>query len=83
METMFHSKDKVLVNITLETSLGDADKLEKFMNIDKKINLISFKHFEDTTQLLKDDPIFRKLVKAVKDAQRIKDIYINEYNHPK
>ena len=78
---MFHYKDKVVINTTLEISRGGVINLEETLR--EHYNVISFKVVADTKQLYEDDPIFKKLVKAVKDAQRIKDIYINEYNHPK
>lgn len=77
---MCHSKKRT-INVTLEINEGSVIDFENWLN--DNFNLINFKVVADTKQLYEDDPTFRKLVKAVKDAQRIKDIYINEYNHPK
>ena len=77
---MYHSKKRT-INVTLEINEGSVINFENWLN--DSFNLINFKVVADTKQLYEDDPTFRKLVKAVKDAQRIKDIYINEYNHPK
>ena len=78
----FHSnKDKVVINTTLELSRGGVIAFEDWLN--ENFKLINFKVVADTNQLYEDDPTFRKMVKEVKEAQRIKDIYINEYNHPK
>lgn len=77
---MCHSKKRT-INVTLEINEGSVIDFENWLN--DSFNLINFKVVADTKQLYEDDPTFRKLVKAVKEAQRIKDIYINEYNHPK
>lgn len=77
---MCYSKKRT-INVTLEINEGSVIDFENWLN--DNFNLINFKVVADTKQLYEDDPTFRKLVKAVKDAQRIKDIYINEYNHPK
>lgn len=76
----YHSKKRT-INVTLEINEGSVIDFENWLN--DSFNLINFKVVADTKQLYEDDPTFRKLVKAVKEAQRIKDIYINEYNHPK
>jgi hypothetical protein len=79
MEMMFHSKDKIVINTTIELERGGVIAFEDWLN--ENFKLINFKVVADTNQLYEDDPTFRKLVKAVKEAQRIKDLYINEHNH--
>ena len=59
---------------------GGVIALEEWL--EQNYKLINFKVVTDTNKLYEDDATFRKLVKAVKETQRIKDIYINDHNNP-
>jgi hypothetical protein len=76
----FLSNDKVVINTTLEIDRGGVIALEEWL--EQNYKLINFKVVTDTNKLYEDDATFRKLVKAVKETQRIKDIYINDHNNP-
>lgn len=76
----FLSNDKVVINTTLEMTRGGVIALEEWL--EQNYKLINFKVVTDTNKLYEDDATFRKLVKAVKETQRIKDIYINDHNNP-
>ncbi len=45
------------------------------------IEIISDVILKDTTKMYKEDNTFKKLVKSVKDAQRIRDEYAINNNH--
>ena len=76
----FLSNDKVVINTTLEIDRGGVIALEEWL--EQNYKLINFKVVTDTNKLYEDDATFKKLVKAVKETQRIKDIYINDHNNP-
>ncbi len=67
-----------LINITIV-----ADSTEQLFDIEKAIsrnyNVSSIKYLPDTKDLYDNDPVFRKLVKGVKDATLIKDRYLNDH----
>jgi len=43
-------------------------------------DVVSLKILPNTEKLYENDKTFKKLVKAVKDAQVLRDVYINENN---
>ncbi len=67
-----------LINVTIV-----ADSKEELFDIEKSINsqfnVSSIKYLPDTKKLYDNDPVFRKLVKGVKDATLIKDRYLNKH----
>lgn len=65
-------------NITLKLKDEDVLKLEKTLNI--HFNVISFKILPDTEKMYEENTTFKKLIKGVKDAQRLRDQYINDHN---
>jgi len=66
------------VNITLKIDEHELTNFESWLR--NNIEVVSFKILPDTEQLYAKDETFKKLVKAVKTAQRIRDIYINDKN---
>lgn len=70
------------VNITLELrDKEQAHYFEKYLrNMFVNGEVIDFINLPGTKELYKTDPIFKKLVKNVKDAQRVKNEYINKMN---
>ena len=66
------------VNITLEINDDDITNFENYLN--NTFNLINFRIIPDTKELYEKDDVFKKLVKAEKQARRIKETYINENN---
>ena len=66
------------VNITLKIDEHELTNFESWLR--NNIEVVSFKILPDTEQLYAKDETFKKLVKAVKKAQRIRDIYINDKN---
>ena len=66
------------VNITLKIDEHELTNFESWLR--NNIEVVSFKILPDTEQLYAKDETFKKLVKAVKKAQRIRDKYINEKN---
>lgn len=67
-----------LVNITLEVADHNVIGLEAHLR--EHFNVISYKIIPDTKDLYEKDPTFKKMVKAYKSAQKIKDEYINFKN---
>ena len=70
----------ITANVTLE--LTDEHKvyyLEQFLR--DQYNVRDFRIVPNTENLYANDDTFKKLCKAVKDAQRIRDGYINQNNH--
>ena len=67
------------VNLTIELS-GDKEIFEFEGWLRQYVNVIDFRILPDTDKLYDNDTNFRKLVKAVKEAQRERDVYINERN---
>ena len=71
-----------LVNITLKLRNAEqAHFLEIYLR-DKMFpnQVVDFINLPDTKELYENDPIFKKLVKNVKDAQRVKNEYVNKMN---
>ena len=65
------------VNITIDGLTNDETfHLEKMLR--KHYEVIDFKVLPDTQKLYDKDPVFQKIVKGIRDAQRIRDRYINE-----
>jgi hypothetical protein len=67
--------------MTINTTITELDEhqihyLEIFLQ--ERYLVADFKIVPDTQLLYDTDPVFRDLVKAVRDAQRIKDRYIND-----
>lgn len=64
------------VNLTIELS---PEKINSFENwLRNTVKVIDFRVIPETKELYDNDPIFRKIVKGIKDAQLIRDRYINE-----
>lgn len=72
---MFETK---LINITLKVPVINVTGLENHLR--EHFEVISYKILPDTDELYKTNSTFKKLVKAVKEAQKLRDIYINENN---
>ena len=68
----------IKINITLEIEKEELNNLEDVLR--NRYNVIDLSILPDTKELYNNDPIFKKLVKAVRDAQRVKNDYINEHN---
>ena len=68
----------IKINITLEIEKEELNTLEDVLR--NRYNVIDLSILPDTKELYNNDPIFKKLVKAVRDAQRVKNDYINEHN---
>ena len=64
------------VNITLKIDPKDLFKFQDY--IKEYYELISLKIAPDTNKMYEEDKHFKKLVKAVKEAQKQRDIYIND-----
>ena len=64
------------VNITLKIDPKDLFKFQDY--IKENYELISLKIAPDTRKMYEEDKHFKKLVKAVKEAQKQRDIYIND-----
>ena len=64
------------VNITLKIDPKDLFKFQDY--IKENYELISLKIAPDTSKMYEEDKHFKKLVKAVKEAQKQRDIYIND-----
>ena len=70
---------KETVNITLKIEDIKLFKLKEL--IESKAELISLKIIPSTEQMYQDDKTFKELVKAVKTASKIRDVYINDNNN--
>ena len=66
------------VNITLKINSHELTNFESWLR--NEIEVVSFKILPDTEKLYETDATFKKLVKAVKTAQEIRDKYINDKN---
>ena len=71
-----------VVNITIELrDKQQAHDFEKYLKNNMLVGYnISFTNLPDTKELYETDKYFKKLVKNVKDANKIKNDYINENN---
>ena len=66
------------VNIVLKIKDQDLNELDEALR--ELYEVIDFKILPNTEKLYKENRHFKKLVKIVKDAQRIRDKFINEHN---
>jgi len=66
------------INITLKIEDSELIRFDNWLR--EQLEVISLKVLPDTNELYEDDDTFKKLVKGVKTAQRIRDKYINEHN---
>ena len=64
------------VNLTIELSPEEINNFENWLR--NTVKVIDFRVIPETKELYDNDPIFRKIVKGIKDAQLIRDRYINE-----
>jgi len=67
------------VNITLKIEKDEILSFESWLG--QQLNIIDFRILPDTEMLYEKDDTFKQLVKKVKDAQRFRDIYINNHNY--
>ena len=67
------------INITL-TELDEHQVYHLEAYLRKQYAVIDYKILPETKELYNTDPTFQKIVKAVKSAQKTRDIYINEHN---
>lgn len=67
------------INITLKIDEHDLLNFEGWLR--QNLDVIDLKILPNTKDLYNDDPHFKKLVKGVKSAQRIRDKYINDHNY--
>jgi hypothetical protein len=67
------------INITLKIDKSEVVAFENWLH--QQLEVISFNHITDTSQMYKEDATFKKLVKAVKEAQRVKDDYAIKNNN--
>ena len=70
--------DIVTVNCTLKIEACEVHNFESFLR--GKLDIIDYKILPSTEKLYNEDSHFKKLVKEVSKAQRIRDVYINEKN---
>jgi hypothetical protein len=66
------------VNIVLKVSDIELNKLDETLR--SLYEVIDFKILPNTEKLYNESTHFKKLIKTVKDAQRIRDNFINEHN---
>ncbi len=64
------------INITLKLKPSEVFELQDY--IKEHYELISLKIAPNTAKMYEEDKHFKKLVKAVKEAQKQRDIYIND-----
>jgi len=65
------------VNITIE-GLTDEQSFHLDKMLRKHYEVKDYKVLPDTSKLYDNDPVFRKILKGIKDSQLVKDRYINE-----
>jgi len=70
---------KKTINMTFKMDEENIVRFESWFRQQEEV--IDFRIIPDTSKLYEEDSNFKKLVKAVKDAQRVRDVYINEHNH--
>jgi len=68
--------DNIKVNITLEINPLDVVSFEGWLR--DQLKVVDFKILPDTTNLYESDPVFQKMCKGVRDAQKARDKYYNE-----
>ena len=66
------------INITLKIESEQLQNFEEWLR--NQVNVIDLKILPDTEKMYQEDATFKKLVKAEKDAKRVKAIYINDHN---
>lgn len=71
--------EKETINITLKIDKHEVTDFENWLH--QQLEVISFNHIKDTSKMYKEDANFKKLVKNVKEAQRVKDDYAMKKNH--
>jgi hypothetical protein len=64
------------LNITIEIDDYENPYFERWLR--NNLNVLDFMVVPDTSQLYKNDPVFKKLSKCVKDAKKARDRYYNE-----
>jgi hypothetical protein len=67
------------INITFKLDESQINNFDNWFR--SQVEVIDFKILPDTEKLYSEDSHFKALVKSVKDAQRIRDQYINEHNY--
>ena len=67
----------ITVNTTLKVNASKVIAFEDWLR--EVTEVIDFRFVPDTTDLYDSDPLFRKLVKAEKEARTAKLDYINEH----
>lgn len=68
-----------IVNLTIE--LRDEEQIYHFEKmIKKEVKVVDFRILPDTKKLYDNDEQFRKILKGVKTAQKVRDKYINDHN---
>lgn len=70
---------KKTINMTFKIDETQVTNFENWFRHQEEV--IDFKILPNTEKLYEEDKHFQKLVKTVKDAQRVRDQYINEKNH--
>ena len=71
--------ENVTLNITLKIDKHSLTDFESWLR--NNLEVISVNHIRDTNNLYKEDDTFKKLVKNVKNAVKLKDIYAMNNNH--
>lgn len=71
-------EEEVTINCTFKIEKSQVHNLERWLRA--KLEVVDYKILPSTEKLYNNDPHFKKLVKEVSKAQRIRDIYINEKN---
>lgn len=66
------------VNLTIQVT-DDKEIHHLEISIRKYFKLVDFKILPETRDIYDKEENFRKIVKGVKDAQLIRDRYINDY----
>ena len=69
---------KKTINVTLKIHEHSIPDFETWLEYN--LEVIRFKIIPDTEELYNTDPTFKKLVKAVKTAERERNDYINKHN---
>lgn len=70
---------KKTINMTFKIEESQVNNFENWFRQQEEV--IDFKILPETEKLYSEDNHFKKLVKTVKDAQRVRDNYINNHNH--
>lgn len=68
--------DTLKLNITLEIDSHNATNFENWLR--GQVKVLDFIVVPDTSDLYKNDPVFKKLSKGLKDAKIARDKYWNE-----